>query len=274
MIKIPTLFLPVFLLQASLVHSATKVELVNERTVDGDKQTYLVNALYQNENSRYTFHDPDDGEKGAGVYLLSDDGGKTAYYIDSNENSCHHWSNAEFTKTLSGFLLQTKDKFNIEGTNLVIEKQLEEPAETMHGLSNRHFRYVLSFDANYKYGFFKDKYAMERRMEFWVSGGADTIAATLPLFQNVWQYTGNDELDQQIRSVIGADTSFRLRSEIKQSRTDKKGKTSITEIVQYIKTLEQVEDLPDEAFQIPDCDEVGAKKMEKKFKALLKGLLS
>ena len=38
--------------------------------------------------------------------------------------------------------------------------------------------------------------------------------------------------------------------------------------------LEQVDDLPEETFQIPDCDEVGAKKMEKKFKALLKDLIS
>ena len=44
-------------------------------------------------------------------------------------------------------------------------------------------------------------------------------------------------------------------------------------MVQYIKTLNEVENLPDNTFDVPDCEGVGAKKMEKKFKALLKDLI-
>ena len=127
------LFLSFLLFQTALAHSTTEVELVNERTVDGDKQTYIVNVLYQNDNSRYTFHDPENSEEGAGIYLLSDDGGETAYYIDSNDNSCHHWSNAEFTKTLSEFLLQTRGKFNVEGANGIAASPLPCPCFRISG---------------------------------------------------------------------------------------------------------------------------------------------
>jgi hypothetical protein len=37
--------------------------------------------------------------------------------------------------------------------------------------------------------------------------------------------------------------------------------------------MKETEDLSEELFQVPDRDEVGAKKMEKKFKALLKDLV-
>jgi len=274
MIKITGLISLILFIQITQARAATELEIVNERTVDGETQTYLINALYQNGSSRYTLHDPENDKTGTGIYLLSVDGGKTAHYIDTNENICHRWTNAEFSENLGAFMLQSTDKFNVKTSDLALIKLLEEPAEPIHGFPTTHFRYALSFNASYKYMLFKGKYALERQVDYWAVPELEVVIGGEPLFQNFWQHTGHDQVDQQISSFVESNTDFRLRSEILQTRTNKKGETSSTKIVQHVKTLKEIEDLPASTFQVPECQDVGARKMNKKFKALLKDLLS
>ena len=114
---------------------------------------------------------------------------------------------------------------------------------------------------------------MERLVDYWITPKSEIAVTTEPIFQKIWKNTGKDDFDEQFSRLIGPETGFPLRSEIRQNRTDKKGEKSSTEIVQFIKTLKEIEDLSEDVFQAPDCDEVGAKKVEKKFKALLKDLV-
>lgn len=254
-------------------YGATEVELVNERTVDGEKQMYTVNALYQEDKSRYTFHDQDGNGVAEGSYLLSLDGGKTAYYIDTKENTCHQWNNEELVETLSQFLLKTAGRFNIKASDLEISKLFEKPADTIHGFETKHIRIKLRYTASYRYLLFRGRYQIERLADIWVTPKMENIDSA-PIFQATWQHTGNDELDRQIQSMLGPDTNYRLRSEIQQTRTDKKGKQSNLQITQYIKSVTEINDLPDDTFHVPDCRKVDSDQMEKKFKALLKDLTS
>ncbi len=263
-----------WLVLLSPAQAATEVELINERTVDGETHSYIINSVYQGNNSRFTLHDPDDSTTGAGVYVLSNDGGKTAFYIDTNDNNCHRWTNEEFTQNLSTFLLESKRKFNVKVSDLNVDKLLEEPSESMLDLPTTHVRYALSFNASYKYMFFKGQYAVERQTDYWTTPKIESITTPIPLFQNIGQHAGEGQVDQQLSDIFASNVGFRLRSELLQTTTDKKGKKSSTKMVQYIKTLNEVENLPDNTFDVPDCEGVGAKKMEKKFNALLKDLIS
>lgn len=274
MIKNTELILFILFILITQARAATELEMVNERTVDGETQTYIINALYQNEHSRYTFHDPENGATGTGVYLLSNDGGKTAHYIDTNENICHRWTNAELSENLGAFMLQSTDKFNVKTSDLEIIKLIEEPAEPIHGFPTTHFRYALRFNASYKYMLFKGEYALERQVDYWAVPELEVVVDNVPLFQNFWQHTGEDQVDQQISSFVESNTVYRLRSEILQTRTNKKGEASSTKIVQHVRALKEIADLPTDTFQVPECQDVGARKMNKKFKALLKDLLS
>ena len=94
-----------------------------------------------------------------------------------------------------------------------------------------------------------------------------------PFFQKIGDYTGNHKFDQKMPKITGADANHRLRSEIHQTMTDKKDKESSLQLLQYVESITQVDDLPDEKFEIPDCNEVDSDKMDKKFKAFLKQLL-
>ena len=55
--------------------------------------------------------------------------------------------------------------------------------------------------------------------------------------------------------------------------TDKKEKKTSVEIVQYIKSIKEVNDVSPERFVLPDCETIDPNKMEKEFEALLKGLI-
>ena len=159
MIKSKFMAVGTMLLLLGQAHGATEVEVVNERMEEGKKQAYTVKALFQGSKSRYTFHfDEEDAETDSGSYLLSLDGGETAYYIDASDNSCNQWSNEKLVQTLSGFLLKTTDKFNVNTADVEVHKVFEKDVADMHDLPVKHIRINISFTASYKYMFFKDKY--------------------------------------------------------------------------------------------------------------------
>ena len=143
---------------------------------------FTIKAVYQGSKSRYTFHsEEEEAEIGSGSYLLSLDGGETVYFIDGNDNSCRQWSNEKLVQSLSGFLLATTDKFNVESTNVEVHKVFEKNVADMHGLPVKHIQINISFTASYKYMLFKDKYEIERIADFWVTPKLEGIDAQ-PIF--------------------------------------------------------------------------------------------
>lgn len=261
------------MLLASRAYSATEVEFINERTVDGEKQSYIINAIFQGLKSRYTFHNPEESGAGGQGYLLSLDGGETAYFIDADENTCRQWRNDELAETLSDFLLETSDKFNIKTRDGEFNKVFEKEAADIHGQAVKHIRLQLNFTGSYKYLLFKDTVEVKRTVDMWVTPALEFLDAQ-SFLQKSWEHTGDEKLDQAIQAFTGkANESHRLRSEIKQTMTDKKGKVSNTQILQYVQSIRQLDDLPDREFQLPDCHNTDSVEMEKKFKALLKASL-
>lgn len=272
MSKINYLAIALLLFSIGQAHGATEVELVNERTLDGEKQMFTIKALYDGRKSRYTFHRPDDKKVGNGSYLFSLDSGKTYHYIDTNENICRQWDSEELANTLSQFLLKTTDKYNVKASDLEIKIILVEPADAMHGLETRHIRIKINYTASYKYLLFKGHYRIEREVDLWVTPKRENID---PVLQKIWQYTGNDELDQKIQDIVGPeDVTYLLRSDIQQTRIDKKGEQSNMTMHQYIDSITEIDNLPDRTFVMPDCRNVDSKQMKKKFTELLKKLSS
>jgi len=255
-----------------LAFGATEVELVNERIADGKKKAYTIKALFLGQKSRYTFYTEEDAKIGNGTYMLSLDGGGTVYYIDRNSNTCYHGSSEEVLEISSNFMLKTTDKFKLKIQEGEIRKVLEEDAGAIHGLPTKHTLITIGFTASYKYMLFNNKYKVKRVVDVWVTPKIAGINDQ-GIFQRAWEYTGDEELDQELRAIIGTGNNYRLRSEINQTMVDKKGKESSAQILQYVKSITEIDDLPEDAFRLPECKEIDAKKMEKNFKALLKALL-
>jgi hypothetical protein len=90
----------------------------------------------------------------------------------------------------------------------------------------------------------------------------------------MWQYTGNDELDQKIQDIVGPDITYRLRSDIQQTRTDKKGEQSNMTMHQYVDSIKEIDNLPDRTFLMLDCRNVDSNQMKNKFTELLKKLIN
>ena len=269
-IKFLTVFLAISLVSES--YGAIEIETTTERTIDGDKQTYIVHTLLQGLNSRLTFQSPNDADAAKGKYLLSLDGGKTAHYVDTIENTCHQLSTSELGQALGDFMLKTSDRFKIKISDPLLQKVFEKTAEPILGYKVNHIRMELKFNASYKYLLFKDNYNVERSADYWVTYENVNVEAT-PLYQLMWQYIGSEDFNQQIQKLVRTDIQFLLRSEIDQTMIDKKGKLSRVQIMQYVKSIKEIPDVTPDRFVLPDCKDVGSEEMEKKFKALLKSLI-
>ena len=254
------------------VQAATEIEWITERTVDGETSTMITHGIHQGDRMKYTFRAPEDAEAGKGDFFVSTDGGHTIHYIDSKDSSCLLVQQRELSSTLSRYLLETSKKFNISASDLHIEQVLEQPAESRHGFDTQHKRYQVDFKVHYKYMLFKGHYDISRSVDVWMTQEQNPISSS-PMFQRLWQYTGESELDTEIRKAAGDVPQLRLRSEIEQTRTDKKGKQSSLRLVSDISRLQEIEDLPDDRFDTPECETVSPEQMEKKFNGLLKDLL-
>ena len=256
----------------SPARGATEIEWITERTVDGESSTMITRGIHQGDLMVYTFATPEDAEAGEGNYFVSTDGGRTIHYVSSDDSSCMQVQQHELSSTLSRYLLETSERFNISASDLRIEETLDEPAQSRHGFETQHKRYQVDFKAQYKYMLFKGYYDISRSISIWMTREQNPISSS-PMFQRLWQYTGESALDTEIRKVAGDVPQLRLRSEIDQSRTDKKGKQSSLRLVSEVTKLQEIEDLPDERFETPDCMMVSPEQMEKKFNGLLKDLL-
>ena len=254
------------------VQAATEIEWHTERSVDGDVTIMITHGIHQGDRMIYTFRSPDDTEEGEGNFFVSTDGGDTIHYIDDKDGSCLLVQQSELSRTLSQYLLKSSDRFNISASDLHIEQVEDMPAEALHGFDTQHKRYQVDFNVGYKYMLFKGTYAIARSIDIWIAREQNPISRS-PMFQRLWQYTGESELDGEIRKVAGDAPQLRLRSEIEQTRTDKKGKQSGLRLVSDVTLLQEIEDLPDERFHTPECKTVGPEQMEKKFNGLLKDLL-
>lgn len=251
-----------------LAHSATEIEIANERTIKGKKHIYTIIGIFQGTNSRYTFHTDDSSGISSGTYLISHDGGKSAYFVNTEDNTCHQWTNQEFVEMLGEFLLKTTNKFNVKVTEPVIIKELEQQGDEFLGLPTTHIRIKVNFTTSYKFLFFDDTLKVERLINTWLTPQIEGVD-TQPLLQRSWQTTGFKEVDRALSGLSRSLSGYRLRSDIVQTMTNTKGKQSSTHITQYIKSIKELDKLPDNSFKIPACNKIDSYEMKKQVKQLL-----
>ena len=256
------------ILYAVAVQAAVEVEVFNERIIDDKSYTYSIKILYEGKKSRYTFYTGDDAKIAHGSYLISLDAGESAYFIDSEENTCHKWTNQELVKILGSYLLKTTQRFNVKVSAPKITRVSEEDSPSLHGLPIKHIRIKADLVVSYKFLLFDDTLQVERISDNWISPGIPGIE-TKPLYMRTWQVTGFQQADDVLDNASRYLPGYRMRTEILQTVTNKKNKKKQTKIIQYVKSIRQVENLEESLFVIPDCERIGSDQMEQRVKSLL-----
>lgn len=269
----------VILLYCDNAFSATELEFINERTIKGKKYTYTVTGLFEGKKARYTFQTEDGAGFVSGTYLLSNDGGKTTYFItdnediDEDEKICHQWTNREFVQILGKYLLKTTKSFNVKITNPSVTKVFEKETDDVNGLPAKHIRLNAKFTASYKFLLFDNILNVERQIDSWVVPKIEGVE-TKPILQRSWQISGYNQFDKVLKDTAESIKGYRVRNVIAQTITDKKGKKSVTKIVQHIKSIKKTDKLSEDVFKIPSCTKISSYDMEvraKHFISLLAG---
>lgn len=264
----------IFLLVWTAANAAVEVEIVNERVVKNKKHVFIVKGIFDGEKVRYTFHTDDNSEIISGTSIISLDGGKTNYFIGIDEDSednevvCHLWTNKESIEILGKYLLKVTGKFNVKVSDPVINKVFEKKAKAIHGLPTKHVRLKMNFNASYKFLFFDDILKVERKVDHWLTPKVEGIEAK-PILQQSYRVTGYKQMDEVLNKVSKFLKGYKLRSEVVQTITDKKGKVKETRITQYIKSINTTNNLAEDAFKLPSCTKVDSYDMEQQVKHVL-----
>ena len=261
----------IFLMQIDLSWAATEIVFINERTKDGEQNTFTVNLFVQDNVSRIHFKNSDAEGETADSYFLKKIDSDTVFYINKAKNTCDQWAKGAFSQAFSRIMLNIKRKAKVKVTEKNIQKVLDQPAANMLGLQTKQIAIKINFRSTYKYLLFKDDMKVERMLNYWVTPDLENIDI-LSLFQKIGESTGDVVQDQELRDIFAATgADYRLKDEIIQTTTDKKGKQSTITILQYMQSIEDVPDLPDESLQTPsDCKLIESGDIEKKLKALIK----
>lgn len=256
----------------SVVFSAAEIELENIRTVNDVSNRFSVNALYDGDKARLTFHTNDASGVVSGTYLLSIDGGKTIYLISDNEENeettCYKWSNQDFVHVLGKYMFKITNRYNINVSDPVTTKVFEKDAEKIHGLPTKHIRITSKFNANYTFLFFSDELKIERQFDAWVTPLIEGVK-TKPILQRTWQATGYRQVDKMLIEISELLNGYVMRSELVQTITDKDGEKTITRIVQNINSVKLVDSFPVDTFKLPACEKSDSGDMEKRAEHLL-----
>lgn len=181
----------------SAIHSATEIEVINERKLKDEKHTYTIRAIFEGNKSRYTFHTTESDNIEDLSYLISLDGGKSVHFINNEDDRCHQWTNQEFVQMLGAFLLKTTDNFNVTVSDPIIKKEFERQVKNMHGLPTTRTRLNINFTTSYKFLFLNDILNIERQVDTWLTPNIEGIE-TQPILQRSWQTTGYPVADKLI----------------------------------------------------------------------------
>ena len=166
------------------------------------------------------------------------------------------------------YLLKTTNRFNINMTNPVVTKVFEKKVGDINGLPAKHVRMNAKFTASYNFLFFDNTLNVDRQIDTWLVPIIEGVE-TKPIFQRSWQITGYEQLDTALKGFSKSLKGYRVRNEVVQKITDKKGKESITKIVQHIKSIKKINRLPDNTFKIPECTKISSYEMEERVKHLI-----
>lgn len=252
----------------SSAQAGIEIELLNERTVKEKKHDFTVKILLEGKKARYTFHTDYSSDVVSGSYLLSLDGGKSAYFVDAQEDTCHKWSNQEFIQMIGKYLFKITGRFNVKVSEPEFSKIFEKDAEKIHDLPVKHIRIKAGFTVSYKFIFFKDNLQVERISDTWLTPNIGDIQ-TKPLLQQNVQTTGFQKLDKVFLEAANVLTGYQLRNELTQTVTNKKGEKTVTKIIQQVKSIKQRENFPDNTFKLPECTEIDSYDMEDRVEDLL-----
>jgi Domain of unknown function (DUF4412) len=205
-----------------------------------------VQAWIEGQRARMDFIESALPQLESGTYLVSSDGGDTAFYIDPRSKTFERWDISNMIANMADVMRAMRSQMKVRFDEPKVEKLLEENGPRMHGMPTRHYRYRTSYTAHID------------------MAGAETISTEM--VEDIWTTTaisepglldllnkrpssGDEQLDRIIQKEMDKVPGFPLRR-VTSTRTDTKNQTNESRTEMEITELKKA-DIVNSWFQVP-----------------------
>lgn len=228
------------------IHYQAVTRVAPER---GEPQSTTVEAWVEGAAAKVEFRDSSNPITPAGNYIVTRDGGKTVYLVDPEQKTYAVWD-LEAMLTTVGAVMQGP-MLDIDVDDLEVEKLLEEPGGTIHGLATTHYRYRTTYDMVIKVIGIRRANSVERVQDIWSTDALDEQA--LGLWLRKATKTGFDELDELLAAEMAKVHGVALKMEETSVTRGEKGKNQQTSRTSMeVTELERGVPVPASTFEIPE----------------------
>jgi hypothetical protein len=228
---------------AGITYTAVTRTILGSKTHAGDMR---VRAWVDGKRARMDFVQSSLPELRSGTYLITSDGGDSAFLVDPRSRTYERFDINTMIGNMADMMRAMRSQMKVRFEEPKVEKLLEEAGPLMNGMRTRHFRYRTSYKAVIEM-FETETVATTTEEDIWT-----TTAITEPgivALLNKRPSSGDEQLDRIVQQEMDKVPGFPLKH-LTSTRTETKKQTSQSRTEMFVLELKKVP-VAASLFQIP-----------------------
>lgn len=227
--------------------SVTTSEVVGQ----GSSHTLRVEGWVDGAKAKIEFRESDNPTMPAGAYLLTQDGGRTLYFVNPEEKTYAEWNLDAMLRAVGGMMQAMGPLLRFEVSDPRVEMLAQEPGGTVAGLPTTHARYRTTYAMKVRVLGMGQASSVDRVQDIWSTDALDDVALGVWL-RNRPSSTGNPELDKLMAAEMEKLRGFPLKTVEVTTTTGRKGKReSESRTVMEVTSLDRDAATPAATFELP-----------------------
>lgn len=228
---------------AGITYTAVTRTILGSNTHAGDMR---VRAWVDGKRARMDFVQSSLPELRSGTYLVTSDGGETAFLVDPRSRTFQRFDINSMIGNMADMMRAMRNQMKVRFERPKVDKLLDEPGPVMNGVPTRHYRYRTSYKAVIEM-IETDTVATTLEEDIWT-----TTAITEPgivALLNKRPSSGDEELDRIVQQEMDKVRGFPLKH-ITSTRTETSKQTSQSRTEMQVVQLKKVP-VAASMFQVP-----------------------
>lgn len=219
-------------------------------TSEGQKGAEMANATVKGwasgDNARVEFVASGNPMMKEGMYIITRDGGKTAYLVNPKDKTYMKWDMDQMMGAMGSMMKGMGGMFSMSFSNPKVEKLSEEDGGVIVGLPTRHYRYHTSYTMEMKIMGMRQVSNIVKDEEIWAASKLAEMALGIWLRKEPAK-TGNEQFDALIAAGRQKFEGFPLKLVTVSTTTDDKGKSRVSKTTMEVTEL-RMQPVPDSTF--------------------------
>jgi hypothetical protein len=238
-----------FVLSSALSSWAGITYTAVTRTILGSKNkagNMRVQAWVNGKRARMDFIQSELPQLESGTYLISSDGGDTAYYVDPRSKTYERWDINNMIANMADVMRAMRSQMKVHFEEPKVQKLLEEAGPRMQGMPTRHYRYRTSYKSHIEM-FENETISTDIEEDVWTTTAISEPG--LMALLNKRPSSGDEQLDRIIQQEMDKVPGFPLKR-ITSTRTETTKQTNESRTEMEITELKSA-DVADSWFEVP-----------------------